>query len=377
MNLRQRLEAAKAKNGIANEPMVQAMKAELSPLAAYQQSMDERRQETRAIRQAARDEIAEQSFNLGLAKGAEVTEEVARFLKSRKRPEGIRVRGGALLVQVSDVHFGGTVKGLEQREDSNEFNLEVAAHRLAAYAAQVEFFAAAHSVEELVIAFTGDVFDSKIGKCRLDKMLHAEGTASLAYMRGRDLVFQFIDSLYSSEMFGRIRVCGIAGNEARLYSDRGHGHVTASDNWDALLNADLAARYRGGDIECEFGVNRYVAEVQGWRVLMLHGDQGLDHNLSQHRTQSLLGTFDAHFGISGHIHDTLVTGKWIRSASLVGTDAYAGDGLGLEGRASQNIFWLAPGQRNTYAIDLQSPDPLVEPFSLFDYAGAFGFTETL
>ena len=72
-----------------------------------------------------------------------------------------------------------------------------------------------------------------------------------------------------------------------------------------------------------------------------------------------------------------MTGKWIRSASLVGTDFYAGDGLGLEGRASQNIFWLAPGQRNTYAVDLQTPDPSIEPFKLFDYRGAFGSADIL
>ena len=60
----------------------------------------------------------------------------------------------------------------------------------------------------------------------------------------------------------------------------------------------------------------------------------------------------------------------------MGTDFYAGDGLGLDGIAAQNVMWLAPGQRNTYAIDLQNPDPGLEPYELFDYGGAYGSAES-
>ena len=340
--------------------------------AREQKIRDDRRNARKEQRDAAREEYLVSQARSELAKAEEVAADAEAFYSSQSYGSALRCRGGSIMVQLSDLHFGCTVEGLEEREDANEYNLDIAAHRLATFAQQAIFYGVAHRAEECVIALTGDIFDSKIGKERYDKMFNSETTATQAYLRGRDLIIQFVEAIRQSEVFGSIRIVGISGNEARLYSDRGHSHIMAADNWDSLLNADLASRYIGSDIDCEFGVNRFVAEVQGWKVLLLHGDQGIDSKLSQTKVQSVLGTHGAHFGISGHIHDTLVTGKWIRSASLVGTDFYAGDGLGLEGRASQNIFWLAPGQRNTYAVDLQAPDPAVEPFKLFDYRGAFG-----
>ena len=344
----------------------------LTESAREQKIRDDRRIARKEQRDAARTEVLVQQAKSELAKAEEVAAEAEAFYAAQSYKSQLRCRGGSIMVQLSDLHFGCTVNGLEERKDANVYNLDVAAHRLATYAQQVIFYGVSHRAEECVIALTGDIFDSKIGKERYDKMLNSETTATQSYLRGRDLIIQFIETIRQSEVFGSLRVVGISGNEARLYADRGISHIMAADNWDSLLNADLASRYIGSDVECDFGVNRYVAEVQGWKVLLLHGDTGIDSKLSQTKVQSVLGTHGADFGISGHIHDTLVTGKWIRSASLVGTDFYAGDGLALEGRACQNIFWLAEGQRNTYAVDLQTPDPSVEPFKMFDYKGAFG-----
>jgi hypothetical protein len=273
------------------------------------------------------------------------------------------------MVQLSDIHFGGTVV---DEPGGNVYNFGVAAARLAAYAQEVLFYGEAFQADELVIALTGDIFDSKIGKMRTDKMLHAESTACAAYQIGSHLIQSFIEELRLSEVFGSIRIHGIAGNEARLYPDRGFGQLTAAENWDALLNGDLAIRYAGSDVVTSFGVNNYVAEVQGWKVLMVHGDAGLSANLTQKEVQSLLGIHGADFGISGHIHDPYITGKWCRTASLIGTDNYAGDGLGLSGRASQNLYHLQPGRRNTVIVDLQNRAEGVTPYALPTYNGALG-----
>jgi hypothetical protein len=278
-------------------------------------------------------------------------------------------RGGAIMAQLSDIHFGGTVV---DEPGGNVYNFGVAAARLAAYAQEVLFYGEAFQADELVIALTGDVFDSKIGKMRTDKMLHAESTACAAYKVGSSLILSFIEELRLSEVFGSIRIHGIAGNEARLYPDRGFGHLTAAENWDSLLNGDLAMHYAGSDVATQFGVNNYVAEVQGWRVLMVHGDAGLSSNLTQKEVQSLLGIHGADFGISGHIHDPYITGKWCRTASLIGTDNYAGEGLGLSGRASQNLYHLQPGRRNTIVVDLQEKAEGVPAYKLPTFNGALG-----
>lgn len=332
---------------------------------------DSARQALKTQRDEMREQIRVQKIGHLLGKAEEARRDHEPYQKPGNKKR--RMVGGSILCQLSDLHFGCTVKGIEAREQSNEFNFEIAAHRMAAYADQVIFYGLAHEAEECVIALTGDCFDSKIGKERYDKILNSEATACEAFSRGHDFVMQFVETIRHSEVFGSVRIVGISGNEARLFKERGHTHVMAADNWDALLNALLARRYdTSDDVACDFAVNRLVAEVQGWRVLLMHGDQGLDSNLSQTKVQSLLGTHRADFGISGHVHDTKITSKWCRSASLVGSDHYASDGLGLEGRAMQNCFWLAPGQRNCYSIDLQNPDPAVEPFGLVDYAGAFG-----
>lgn len=337
-----------------------------------QLSKDEKRISRAQKREEYREKIRTQKFASELMCADEVSENVQSMFAHRDKPFGPHVGGGTIAVQLSDLHLGGTVAGLEARPDSNSYNLEVAAHRLAMLAEKIIFFGAAHCASHLAILLTGDIFDSKIGKLRLDKVLNSENSACESYCIGRDLIFQFIDYLKESEVFGSLKIHGIAGNEARLYAERGHSHVMAGDNFDALLNADLSRRYTGTDVECSFGVNRYVAEIEGWRILMIHGDQAIDKNCSQKTVQSLLGTHEADFGISGHIHDTLVKGNWVRSASLIGTDYYAGDGLDLQGRASQNVFWLSPGQRNVYNVDLQKPDPTIEPFEIFTYSGAFG-----
>ena len=337
-----------------------------------QLNKEEKRLSRAAKREQYREAIRTQKFASDMMSANDVSEAVQSIWATRDKPFGDHVGGGTIAVQLSDLHLGGTVAGLEARTDSNVYNLDVAAHRLAILAEKVIFFGAAHCASNLAILLTGDMFDSKIGKLRLDKVLNSENSACESYCIGRDLIFQFIDYLKESEVFGSLQIHGIAGNEARLYAERGHSHVMAGDNFDALLNADLSRRYTGSDVESSFGVNRYVAEIEGWRILMIHGDQAIDKNCSQKTVQSLLGTHEADFGVSGHIHDTLVKGNWVRSASLIGTDYYAGDGLDLQGRATQNVFWLAPGQRNVYNIDLQKPDPAIEPFQIFDYSGAFG-----
>lgn len=347
----------------------------LSPEAQEQAIRDSRRTVRKDKRDRARAELQQTQLENEIRTTRGMEEDISSFYASKSYGQGMRLKGGAVVVQLSDIHFGCVVKGMEERQNGNEWDFTIAARRLRALAEHTKFYAVAHGAPELVVALTGDIFDSKIGKERYDKMLNSEGAATYTFSRGKDLVIQFINDLVASELFGRVRVTGIAGNEARLFADRGHSHVMSADNWDSALNAELASYYRGTDIECEFGVNRKVLEIQGHRMLMIHGDQGRFNPTNQTAVQSLLGQHDATFGISGHIHDTLVTGKWVRSSSVMGTDYYAGDGLGLDGLAAQNVMWLAPGQRNTYTVDLQNPDPELEPYELFDYGGAYGSAE--
>ena len=49
------------------------------------------------------------------------------------------------MAQLSDIHFGCTVDGMEERDNPNTYDFDVARHRLAAYAEQVLFYGVAHA----------------------------------------------------------------------------------------------------------------------------------------------------------------------------------------------------------------------------------------
>ena len=352
-------------------PADQAFTLNMSLAAQEQMFKDSERDLKKDARAAARDEasVAEWTHYLKQAQERLVRQEIDWQLDQRVARSRRQITGGTLMAQVTDVHVGATV-----RRDDNVYDTSVLARRLAAYSEEIISLAHATEAEELVIALTGDIFDSKIGKMRTDKVLHSEGPACWSFMVGRELICQFIDELVASEAFGRVRLTGISGNEARLMADRGHGELMATDNWDALLNGQLASYYAGSDVECEFGVNRLVVEAEGWKVLLMHGDQGLSARITQKECQSILKVHGGDFGLSGHIHDPHVTGHWVRGGSLIGTDSYAGEGLNLSGYASQTIIHLLPGRRNTHVIDLQHCDD-VEGYIVPDFAGAFGIAE--
>ena len=337
----------------------------MSLAARVERDRERTRAERKVARNVARDEATAAEWNHYINNYHRVADEVRHAVSRRSACSARVIRGGALVAQVTDVHFGGTVV-----RDKNAYSTRVASMRLAAYAEEILALQAQTGASDLYITFTGDIFDSLLGKMRTDKVLHSEGPAVWSYMTGLEILKQFINELSESEAFGMVSLAGVVGNEARLTEDRGHGDRMASENWDAALNAALAVEYGPTDVECQFGVNSCVLEVEGWRVLLMHGDT-LNKNLDQQACQSVLGLHNADFGVSGHVHNPLVTGHWIRSGSLIGTDNYAGCGLNLSGYASQSVIHLTAQRRNVHVIDLQDCTN-VEPYTVVDFGGAFG-----
>lgn len=351
------------------EPQILPVFSMLTPSAQYQENLDVTRRHRARVREDARREATLVEWQTILDQRAAAAEAVEEAWKGRRR-NSRKLAGGHLLVQISDVHFGAS-----SRSVGNVFDLEVAAQRLAAYAAEVIAHAGAFQIPSLTIAFTGDMFDSKIGKGRHDKQVQAPEPAAATYVRGRDLIFQFVDELIEDSGCGYVRLVGIVGNEARLTFECNHADRAAVESWDAILNSDLASRY-GSRVECEFGVSQHLFEIEGFNCLAKHGHQGIPKDLDQKAIQSVLYTHGGDFGISGHIHDPMVTGRWCRSGSLMGTDSFAGNTLNLSGYASQTFFHIRPGVRNVHVVDLDNCEG-VEPYVITPhYYGAFGEGET-
>ncbi len=335
--------------------------------ALNQKLADTTRDERAAMRRAARDEATNAEWRYYLDNYSTIADDVKARIK-RRHARSARVNsGGTLLAHVTDVHFGSRV-----RRDNHTYDINVAARRLAAFAEEILNIQIQTAATSLVICFTGDMFDSRIGKWRTDKILSQEGPAVFSYMCGLEIIKQFIDELIDSSQFESVSISGVAGNESRLTIERGHSDDMACENWDSLLNASLAVHYRDTPgVSMDFAVNRYVVEVEGWRVLLMHGDQGLSRQIDQKETQSILGMHNCDFGLSGHVHDPRITGHWIRSGSIMGTDSYAGEGMNLSGVAAQAVIHLTTQRRNVHIIDLQDCDN-VEGYDIIDFAGAFG-----
>lgn len=294
----------------------------------------------------------------------------------RRMPPPASVRGGTLMAQLSDLHFNALIS----RKDGDrvvKFNFAMASKRLRRYAEVIKWHQLTTGAERLVVAMTGDLVNSLIGKTAPGKLLNSEVAQQHAMQLGADLLISFVCDLQENAGFTDITICGVGGNEGRLHDQRQWEDKGAGDNCDIGIHAILKREFfsQPGFTLC-YGTNKLVMEVEQQKCLLMHGDsKGMPSSLDQKSITSLLGQYRCDFGISGHVHYAVSTHNWIRSSSLCGPDPYATDGLDYEaGRANQNLILLQGKNRSVLVVDLE--DPGEEPgYLLQEYAGAFGTCE--
>ena len=345
-----------------------AAASDLSPNAqvlAYRMKTAKQRRQERMLSQIELDSRAWSDWQ----DAYKTMQAEASYLYDKRKPlPGDLARGGALVAQLSDVHFGALIPENERRRG---FSLAMASKRLRLYAQQILNYQLATGADELVIALTGDLFDSRMGKERTDKLGNSECSQQEAVAVGTDLIISFAKELIDSEAFARVRIVGVTGNEGRFTKDVNWGRTTATENADTTLNQCLVRAFSGSGVELDFDPLTKVVDVQGERILLVHGHApGFKHKSRDNRDHVLL-RHGATFGICGHVHETMVDGNWARSASLCGTDDYADHGLEVGSRASQNLIHVLNGRRNVIALDLENPGD-IKGYPMLDYRGVFG-----
>ena len=82
-------------------------------------------------REAARAELQQKQLEREIRSAREMQEDIDSFYSSKSYAQGMRLMGGAIVVQLSDVHFGCVVRGMEERQDANEWDFSIAARRSA------------------------------------------------------------------------------------------------------------------------------------------------------------------------------------------------------------------------------------------------------
>jgi hypothetical protein len=280
-------------------------------------------------------------------------------------------RGGTLLVQLSDLHFGAVTR----RESKPHYCLKTASKRLRLYAQKVIEMALIKDTRKLVIALTGDMVESRMGKMMPDKMVGYEGSQMYAAAVGAHLVGMFINEIRSSKLFDEVRIHGCPGNESRLTKDISFEDSLVSENLDCRLHEHLHNIFHGlPGVELLFKDRAMMIEIEELRVLLIHGHT-LRGALSQKQIGETLAQYGADYGMSGHIHYPYSCADWARSGSLVGEDNYAADGLTLRGgNASQTVIHFQGTRKEPTFMDLDDPGE-IEGYEIPTFSGAYGVME--
>lgn len=342
----------------------------LSLAAQRERSRAERRLQVNEERDRARAELKVQNHR-DLASALEMSrKDSVEAMLHLPQVKGFE-RGGTLVVQLSDLHFGATA----HRDGRPPYRLETAAKRLRLYAQKVIESALIKGTRNLVVALTGDLIESRMGKNMPDKTTGFDGCQTHAAQVAAHVIASFIQELRASNLFDQISIHGVPGNEARLTDRVSFEDSLAAENYDCKLHAHLSWVF-GSDpkVKIGFSVRPMVIEVEQLKVLLIHGNT-LGGELSQRKIRETLAQYGADFGLSGHIHYPYSCADWARSGSLIGECNYAADGINLRsGRASQTIMHFQGTRRDSTFIDLDDPGE-IEGYAIPAFHGAFGRME--
>ena len=256
------------------------------------------------------------------------------------------------VVQLSDAHFNELINVL-----GNTYDFNVAAKRLKRLAIQTKRYFKPLGVKSVLLALTGDMLNSNR---RLDELLNQATNRADASMLAFYLLKQFILDL--NQDFN-ILVASVSGNESRIEPEHGFSNSIARDNFDFTIENLLRVQFQNceGVYFVDGNAKEKVVNVAGHNILILHGE-GIGGKDTQKAIQQKIGMYALkniiiHYVMYGHLHSAHVSDYSSRSSSLGGSNAYNEDGLGLIGRASQNIgVFYDDGNRDIVKIDLQCVD---------------------
>jgi predicted phosphodiesterase len=307
---------------------------------------DLNRVERKSFREHARVENAVEALLL----------EIRNILSTHKFPAPPKQKplqsSCAGIVHWSDQH-------LNERVDlpHNRYDWQEAGRRLAKHVMACKRIFKAYGVQNVLVAYTGDLLNSDR---RLDELMANAGNRAKACVLAVDLYEQALRDLHADF---DVTVAGISGNESRIPKDVGWHPEVASDNYDFQIIEMLSVLLRDSGINFvpPDDPTHMVIEVAGHNVLILHGHGAVAKDVS-HSIQALMGQYAArgvqiHECFWGHIHDAFVGDFGARSGGMVGANDYSEKGLGVPGRASQNCYILhQSGGFDGIKVDLQNTD---------------------
>jgi predicted phosphodiesterase len=193
----------------------------------------------------------------------------------------------------------------------------------------------------------------------LDELLNQATNRAKATVLSALLIEQMIIDLNKDF---NVNVVFISGNEGRKQQESGASEIILSNNYDWMIMEMVKFMFRGAEgVTFHDGpMGERVINVNGWNVLMIHGNQiKSDNNMTT--IQKIKGKY-ADKGISiqyvifGHLHAAQICDIYARSSSLCGANAYSESELQFSSRASQNLHIMQAEDLDVIKIDLQNVD---------------------
>ncbi len=290
----------------------------------------------------------------------DLNREVLELLKTRRttyktKPRTVSTHGTKGVIQLSDLHLGELVN----ETIANRFDMEVASKRLHKLAERAISQFKLQNVESVAVFMTGDLINSTR---RISEITAYAGPRVKVVFHAFLLIGQFIEMLY--EHFN-VTIAHVVGNESRLSEYFDTTNFLASDNFDLMVFEMLKQTHqRPGMVFVDSGDNpmEQVVNVNGVNFLLVHGNghsgiaatSKIENEVQKIKARYAEQDIKIGYVICGHIHSTYIANGFARSASLVGSNAYAERTLNFSSRAAQNIFLVySDATVDAMMVDLQ------------------------
>lgn len=260
----------------------------------------------------------------------------------------------AVVVHVSDTHFGANIKA-DEMGLVNEFNWEIAARRMALFAKQVvEYKPHYRDSTELVICINGDIIAGVIHDQEwFSDLLATQFSGTLK------ILMQFVS--YCAKHYPKVTVHCTPGNHGRAMHKSGKSRAT-THKWDSYENMIYVALREAIQISCRNTIVNVpktpyvIVDVLGHKGFVTHGDTvinvgnpGKNINMKAINTQinslnsSKLAEVKFEFIMCGHCHVSNIqitdNGAYmLTNGTLSGADPFA-QSIGIFGnQPSQTLF---------------------------------------
>lgn len=292
----------------------------------------------------------------------ELNESVHNLLHDRKdffperknaKPNGSQKVG---VIQLSDIHFGELVK----ETVNNRFDIDIASKRLMKLIARSKAIFKADGITNVAVLMTGDMINST----RRISEITAYADARVKVVFNAYLILgSLLEDLYQDF---DVTVGYVVGNESRLSEFFDSTNFLASDNFDLMLYMMLKNTHEKNNLaflDNPDNPMEQVIDINGSNFLLVHGNghRGLantskiETEVEKIKSRYSSNGVNVHYVVCGHIHSTYISNSYARSASIVGSNAYAERTLNCTSKASQNVFVVDyDGSIDGFMIDLQT-----------------------